>query len=492
MFTLADVLRFTGGTLLGAAQPERCLLSGAATDSRAVRPGQLYVAYRGERLDGHAFAQAACAAGAGALLVEHVVGEGCAGVPQVLVPDPRAALARLANRVLARSCVDSVIGVTGSAGKTTTRELLAGVLEAGYPGAVLQPSASLNTDTGLSMTILNGLREQHRYAVLEMGAQRRGEIAALCRLAPPRIGVVTNVAGAHLEFFGSLENVAIAKGELIEALPSGGLAVLNGDDPNVRAMIFRARAPAVFYGLAGHADYTGCVVDLSPDGMRVRWRSPSARGEARTKLLGRHNLLNMLAGIAVAEQCGLDSDTLNAALERVQPVGSRLQLRRGAHGGVLIDDSYNANRASMLAGLDVLAQLGPPGHRIAVLGDMYELGDFAEEEHRAVGAAAAQAADRLIALGAQARWIAEEARSTGMPAERVEHLEAPGDVAFGRGPEPPPEVARSRRLVADRLRAELGPDDVVFVKAARGMRLDYLVRLLTEAPAQGAEARRDG
>lgn len=487
MFTLTDVVRFTGGALAGAEGRREVELTGATTDSRNVAPGQLFVAYRGEQLDGHAFAAAACRAGAAALLVERPIGEACAGIPQVIVADPRAALARLANRVLARSCIETVVGVTGSAGKTTTRELLATVLDAGYPGAVLRPTASYNTDTGLSMTILNGLEERHRYAALEMGAQRRGEIAALCRLAPPRIGVVTNVGGAHLEFFGSLEGVAAAKGELVEALPANGLAVLNGDDPNVRAMVFRSRAPAVLYGMEGHADYSGSVHDLAADGMAIRWQGPNGHGEARLRVLGKHNVLNALAVIAVAEQCGMDGDAIRRGLERFAPVHSRLHLQPGPGGSILIDDSYNANRVSMLAGLATLTELAAKGRRIAVLGDMYELGDFAETEHRAVGAAAAALVDRLITFGSLARWIAEGAIEAGMSASRVEVIEAPGDAAFRPAAMPPPEVAASRRQLAAQLRGELRSGDVVLVKAARGMRLDYLVALLAEQHGAAAE-----
>ncbi|MGI8914746.1 MAG: UDP-N-acetylmuramoyl-tripeptide--D-alanyl-D-alanine ligase [Chloroflexota bacterium] len=478
MFTLSDVLRFTGGALAAGSSNADVALTGAATDSRAVLPGQLFVAYRGDRLDGHSFAPGACAAGAGALLVERVVNAGCAAVPQVLVADPRAGLARLANRILARSCVETIIGVTGSAGKTTTRELLATVLDTGYPGAVLRPAASYNTDTGLSMTILNGLVEEHRYAVLEMGAQRAGEIAALCRLAPPSIGVVTNVGGAHLEFFGSLEGVARAKGELVEALPASGLAVLNGDDPLVRAMVFRSRAPAVLYGSDGHADYDGHIDDLSAQGMAIRWRGPAGSGEARLQAIGKHNLLNALAVIAVAEQCGLATETIRRGLERFMPVHSRSQVRPGPAGSVIIDDAYNANRVSMLAGLATLAELGAAGHRLAILGDMYELGEHAEVEHRAVGAAAAQAVDRLIAFGSMARWIAEGAREAGMAADQVLFIQAPGDAAFRREAAPPPEVAASRRSLAAHLQRKLVAGDVVLVKAARGMRLDFLVALL--------------
>jgi UDP-N-acetylmuramoyl-tripeptide--D-alanyl-D-alanine ligase len=478
MFTLADVVRFTGGTLTTDGADDKVLLTGATTDSRNVQPGQLFVAYRGERLDGHAFAPAACAAGAGALLVERAVGGACADVPQVLTSDPRAALSRLANRVLARSSVETVIGVTGSAGKTTTRELLATVLDAGYPGTVLRPTSSYNTDTGLSMTILNGLAEAHRYAVLEMGAQRGGEIAALCRLTQPRIGIVTNVGGAHLEFFGSLEGVAAAKGELVEALPAAGLAVLNGDDPLVRAMVFRSRAPSVLYGTNGHADYHGQIADLSPADMAIKWRGPNGGGEARMKVIGKHNLLNALAVIAVAEQCGLDSEAICRGLERFAPVHSRLQLRQGPAGSLILDDSYNANRVSVLAGLATLADLAAPPHRMAILGDMYELGDHAEIEHRAVGRAAAQAADRLIAFGSMARWIADAAAEAGMPPDHITCLAAPGDAAFRPEAVPTPDVAASRRALAAQLRRELAPGDVMLVKAARGMRLDYLVELL--------------
>jgi UDP-N-acetylmuramoyl-tripeptide--D-alanyl-D-alanine ligase len=195
----------------------------------------------------------------------------------------------------------------------------------------------------------------------------------------------------------------------------------------------------------------------------------------------------MLAVVAVAEQCGMDASAIARGLGRVRPVHSRLETRRGPNSSVVIDDSYNANRVSMLAGLQVLDELGGPGHRVAVLGDMYELGGFAEAEHRAVGQAAAASTDRLIAIGSQARWLAEAALRAGMPADRIEHVDAPGDIPFRSDAEPPPDVARSRQQLAERLRDQLGPGDVILIKAARGMRLDYLVDLLS-APGGDEQA----
>jgi UDP-N-acetylmuramoyl-tripeptide--D-alanyl-D-alanine ligase len=334
------------------------------------------------------------------------------------------------------------------------------------------------------MTILSSLAEQHRFAVLEMGAFRAGDIAALCKLAPPHVGVVTNVGGAHLESFGSLDNTAIAKGELIESLPAHGLAVLNVDDPRVRAMVFRSKAPSVLYGLGDGAQYTGAIDRLTPNGMQFHWRGPYDGDVATSQLIGRHNLRNMLAAIAVAQQCGLDRATIAAGLAAAQPVESRTQIKRAVSGSTIIDDSYNANRASMLAGLDTLRDLAPLDHRWAVLGDMYELGDHAEAEHRAVGAAAAASVGHLYAVGTLARWIAEGAIEAGMPPSRVLHLAAPGDEGFRASPIPAPAVAASRQQLATELLSRLTPADVVLVKAAHGMRLDFVVHLLqAEQPA---------
>ncbi|MCL4545666.1 MAG: UDP-N-acetylmuramoyl-tripeptide--D-alanyl-D-alanine ligase [Chloroflexi bacterium] len=480
MISLEDVAQLTAGTLLVSGGQLLEQLTGVEIDSRRILPGQLFVAYRGEHLDGHDYAGAAVAAGATALLVEHPVEGLPHPVPQVVVPQPRAALIRLANRALLRSQIDTVIGITGSAGKTTTRHIISMILSAAYPSQVLEPPASYNTDTGLSMTILNHLQPEHRFAVFEMAAQRIGEIASLCELAPPTIGLVTNVGPAHLEFFGSLANVAQAKGELIEALSASGLAVLNAEDAAVRAMVYRSPAPAAFYGFGEAADYRGRIVREDNLGMEIAWTTPTASGDAYVHLLGEHNLLNVLGALAVAERCDVPTAVARHALGSLRPVASRLQVLAGPRGTTIIDDCYNANRLSAIAGLQVLATRAKPGHRIAVLGDMFELGQYGPEEHHAVGMAAAASVDYLFTIGTLAAHIAQGAIQAGMSSARVCHISAPADQAFRRQPQPQDQVALSRQTLTEALLERLSSGDVVLFKAGRGMRLDYVIDLLRQ------------
>jgi UDP-N-acetylmuramoyl-tripeptide--D-alanyl-D-alanine ligase len=486
MLTVADVVHLVGGALSESLPVERSHIPicGVEIDSRRIVPGQLFIAYRGEHLDGHIFAPDAVAAGASAVLVERPLTNLPPDLPQIIVSDPRSALLRLAHRVLQRSLVEVTIGITGSAGKTTTRHIVSSLLSGAFPGQVLEPPASYNTDTGLSLTILNQLTEQHRFAVFEMAAQRMGEIAALCLLAPPTIGMVTNVGPAHLEFFGSIENIIQAKGELIEALPSSGLAVLNAEDPAVRAMVYRSAAPAVFYGLSNVADYWGNIRSQGDESMVIEWFSPAGHGRARVQLLGQHNLLNIVGAIALAERCGVSPHLISPMLEGIQPVSSRLQIIPGPQEITIIDDSYNANRLSTQAALALLAHRTSRGRRIAILGDMFELGSYAIAEHHAVGQFAAGAVDELFAVGVLAEHIAEGARAAGMLSEHVHYFPAPVDKAFRSDPAPSPDVAKPRQELVALLQEYIQPGDSILFKAGRGMRFDYLVHLLRDALQQ--------
>jgi UDP-N-acetylmuramoyl-tripeptide--D-alanyl-D-alanine ligase len=375
--------------------------SGVGIDSRALELGQLFVALRGERFDGHAFLDAALARGAAGALVSQPAG---LALPQVVVRDTQAALTALAAAWRARSRA-LVLGVGGSNGKTTTKELLASIL-AGH-GPTLATRGNLNNHIGVPLTLLR-LEAAHRYAVIEMGANHPGEIAALAALAKPAIALVTNAGDEHLEGFGDLAGVARAEGEMFAALGADGTAVVNADDPfcepwqamaprGARILRFGIDAPADVraQAIAGRIEAGGFVTQfvLAIAGEQARVRLP---------LAGRHNVSNALGAAAAAHAAGVPLPAIVAGLEKMRPVAGRLQLKPGLRGAWLIDDSYNANPSSVRAGIDVLCAL--PGEHWLVLGEMAELGDETVASHAGVGDYARRAGiTRLFAMGAAAR-----------------------------------------------------------------------------------------
>jgi UDP-N-acetylmuramoyl-tripeptide--D-alanyl-D-alanine ligase len=459
-FTAEDLRRLTGGRLLRTSQRQ---IRGAAVDSRLVAPGQLFVALPGERTDGHRFLAAAAVAGAAALIVSRPVPEpvldALGDVTVLAVPDGVVALGALAAGWRARFD-PLVVGVTGSIAKTSTKEAIAAVL--GTTFRTLRSEGNQNNEIGLPLTLLR-LGRDHRAAVLEMGMYAGGEIADLARLARPRIGVVTAVLGVHLSRLGSISAIEQAKGELVEALPSDGVAVLNQDDRRVRRMAERTAARVLGYGLSADSEVGAeDIVSAGLDGMRFTLRLPAPRGGRPVKLparipgLGKLSVHNALAGAAVGHAAGIDPAVIVHALAGGWSATHRGQVIR--LGGVtLIDDSYNASPASVTAALDLLA--GLPGRRIAVLGEMLELGKGAASGHREVGTAAAATCDQLIVVGAAASGIAAGARAAGLDASRVVE-------------------ARDREVAFDLLRSRLRDGDVVLVKASRGVELDLLVDAL--------------
>jgi len=457
-FTADDLRRLTGGRLLRtSSRPIR----GGAVDSRLVVPGQLFVALPGERTDGHRFLAEAAAAGAAALVVSRPVPatvlDALGDVTVVAVPDGLVALGALAAGWRARFD-PLVVGVTGSIAKTSTKEAVATVL--GTTFRTLRNEGNQNNEVGLPLTLLR-LGPDHRAAVLEMGMYAGGEIADLARMARPRIGVVTAVHGVHLSRMGSLAAIERAKGELVEALPSDGVAVLNQDDRRVRRMADRTAARVLTYGLSADADVTADdVVSAGFEGMRFTLRLPPSRGgrpvrlPARIPALGKLSVHNALAASAVGHAAGVDPAVIVHALAGGWSAEHRGQLSRIGRV-TLIDDAYNASPPSVTAALDMLA--GLPGRRIAVLGEMLELGKGAVTGHREVGTAAAATVDLLIVVGGgNASLIAAGARAAGLDASRI--LEA-----------------RDREAALDLLRARLRDGDVVLVKASRGVELDLLV-----------------
>ena len=448
-FSADDLVRLTGGQLL--ARSDRPI-RGGAVDSREVLPGALFVALPGERTDGHDHVLDAIARGAAAILVTRPPVDPAAlgDVTVIRVGDGLAALGAVATDWRRR--FDAlVVGVTGSIAKTSTKEAAGAVLAADRP--TLRSQGNQNNEIGVPLTLLR-LGPEHAAAVLEMGMYVGGEIAYLAAMARPAIGVVTAVQPVHLSRIGSLAAVERAKGELLEALPGDGVAILNADDAIVTRMDRRTAARVLRYGFGDGADVrVDEVVSAGLAGMRFRLRTPSGTRQVAIGGLGRLSVHNAAAGAAVGIAAGLDLDTIVAGLQGGWSADHRVALVR-LRGAMVIDDSYNASPASVRAALDMLA--GLPGRRVAVLGTMLELGDDHESGHVAVGAAAADIVDLLIVVGADARGIVDGALAHGLPAERI-HLVPDADAAL------------------DTLRPRLRDRDTILVKASRSIALERVV-----------------
>lgn len=450
MLTVTDVWEGISEVLVASRGPAQATFARAIIDSRQARPGDLFFALRGQRHDGHDFLGEALMAGAAGAVIERPL-----DVPQEAalfqVSDSLKALQRLAAHWRRRHDL-RVIAVTGSVGKTTCKELVAAVLGRRY--RLLKSEANLNTEIGVPLTLLE-LAPDHERAVLEFAMYGRGEIDLLSRIAAPQVGVVTNIGPVHLERLGSMGAIVAAKAELVEALPADGVAVLNGDDPRVAALSARTRARTLFYGQSPQCHVRGGNLESHGlEGISFRLTCGGASLDVSCPLPGKHHLYPALAAAAVALSEGMTLDEIAQALAAARPE-LRLRLLPGPKGSTVLDDSYNASPASMLAALDLLAEL--PGRRIALLGEMRELGAAEEEGHRQVGERAAAACDLLLVLGERARPLAEAARAAGLK-----------DVRFLDSPE----------AAAAALRAELGSGDHLLVKASRALALETVVDAL--------------
>jgi UDP-N-acetylmuramoyl-tripeptide--D-alanyl-D-alanine ligase len=454
-FTGDELAAATGGRWLGTAPAE---LRGVSTDTRTLAPGALFVALRGERFDAHAFLGEAAAKGAAAAVVAEPAAADPSPLPRLAVPDTLAALGAIARHHRRRFRVP-VVAVTGSNGKTTTREMIAAILAT--RGPTLKTEGNLNNEVGVPLTLL-GLDAGHEAAVIEMGMSHPGEIARLAAIAEPHVGVVTLAAPAHLEGLGTVDAVADAKAELWAGLPAAGVAIANADDAR---MLRRAQASGrrmiTFSGARGRRGDVVVleIVSQGADGLRfvlgVGNREVPVHIPA---LVGAHNAANAAAAAAAAVALGCTDREIAAGLAAVRPVGRRLRLERLPSGVQLVDDCYNANPASMSAALRTLLDLAAQGGRpVAVLGDMLELGAFEAEAHRALGEEAARAGVRaLAAFGPRARGAAEAARAAGLDAFHTEDLDA----------------------LVRWTKATLRPSDVLLVKGSRGMKLERLVEAL--------------
>ncbi|MCI4144120.1 MULTISPECIES: UDP-N-acetylmuramoyl-tripeptide--D-alanyl-D-alanine ligase [Streptomyces] len=472
--SLAEIAEVVGGQTHDIPDPSVLVTGEVVRDSREAGPGSLFVAFVGERVDGHDFAAQVVEAGAAAVLASRPV-----GVPAIVVEDVQAALGALARHVVARLGA-TLVALTGSAGKTSTKDLIAQVLRHKAP-TVFTPG-SLNNEIGLPLTALTAT-EETKFLVLEMGARGIGHIRYLTGLTPPRIGLVLNVGSAHIGEFGGREQIAQAKGELVESLPpaeEGGVAVLNADDPYVRAMSSRTKAKVLLFGESGEADVSAENVRLTDSGQpSFRLHTPSGASDVTMRLYGEHHVSNALAAAAVAHELGMSADEIARALSEAGSLSRwRMEVTERPDGVTVVNDAYNANPESMKAALRALAAMGEAsrakgGRTWAVLGKMAELGDEALAEHDAVGRLAVRLnVSKLVAVGGrEAAWLQLGAYNEGSWGEESVHVS-------------------DAQAAVDLLRSELRPGDVVLVKASRSVGLESVAQALLETGAEGEVAAR--
>ena len=450
-FSVHEVATALNGEIYGIS-PDQELSGGVVTDSREAEPGSLYVARVGEHADGHQFVPGAATAGAVAALTTRDVD----GLPAVVVEDEQAAFVALSRHLVDSRTDLTVIGITGSSGKTSTKDLLGAVL--GTDGETVAPVGSYNSEVGVPLTVCR-ITPTTSHLVVEMGARGIGHIEYLTQIAPPRIGIVLNVGHAHVGEFGSVEAIAQAKSELPAMLPADGVAVLNADDPLVAAMAGRTRARVVLVGESEDALVRATDVSLDPAG-RPSFTVTAPFGTARVELglVGRHHVGNALATIAAAHAAGMDLDAIVPALATARPASRwRMEVSTREDGVVVVNDAYNANPDSMSAALRSLATMGAGGRRWAVLGAMLELGDASAELHAAVGREAAElGVDEVLVVGESAAAIADGAR----------------DNAREDGPRV--RVVPDADAAEAVLVAELAAPDVVLFKSSRDAGLRWL------------------
>ncbi|HHY40240.1 MAG TPA: UDP-N-acetylmuramoyl-tripeptide--D-alanyl-D-alanine ligase [Syntrophaceticus sp.] len=440
----------------------RVEITGVSIDSRKVKPGDLFFAFSGEHVDGHDYIEDAFHRGAAAAVISRPV---CCKRDKALirVSDPLQALQALARGY--RSLFDiPVVAVTGSTGKTTTKDLIAGVL--GSKMAVIKTEGNYNNEIGLPLTLLN-LDDRHQAAVLEMAMRGRGQIAELCEISRPQLGVITNIGKTHLELLGSQEAIAEAKGELLSSLPPEGCAVLNADDPWQLKMASRVRGELIYYGTDSKCQVRATDIRLRGlEGVDFKLHTPSGEADCFLPLPGRHNVANALAAAAVGYKFSLNPEEIAAGLAYVSLTGMRLDVKAGIRDTKIIDDSYNASPASTIAALELLAAVDG-NRKTAVLGDMYELGEETITGHREVGVkAAVLSIDCLCTVGELAREIAVGAESAGLPKKRIHTFQEKAEaIAF--------------------LKSYLEKGDVVLIKGSRGMRMEEITASLVRGVFAG-------
>lgn len=450
---LSQVALAVDGRLVGSDPA----VTGVSTDTRAIGPGQLFIALRGERFDAHDFLAPAVASGAAALMVADE-SKLPAGVPAVVVDDTRLALGRVAAAWRAGFTLP-VIAVTGSNGKTTTKELIAAILQAQFGTAVLATRGNFNNDIGLPLTLL-GLNAGHRAAVIEMGMNHPGEIGYLAPIGAPTVALVTNAQRAHLEGMGDLDEVAREKGSIFGGLGEDGIAVINADDGYAETWRAMATPHAIrTFGIDQAADVHGKVHQHGLE-TALELSAPEGTASIRLRIPGRHNARNAVAAAAACLAAGLPMSAVIAGLESFAGVKGRLQRRTGNKGAEILDDTYNANPDSVRAGIDVLA--ATIGRKLLVLGDMGEIGEASGQYHDEIGGyAKSQGIDRLFALGDAAQQAVRN---------------------FGEGAK---HYCNVEKLIAA-VDKELGPDTTVLVKGSRFMKMERVADALV-VPASATE-----
>ncbi len=464
MLTIGHILAALTGYRISGHEPR---LTSVEVDSRSIQPGGLFVAFPGERVDGHDFVADAFERGAIAALIQRPVagfqqieaGTAVDAVPELpfylRVEDTERALQQVARTWRTQFADLNVIGITGSIGKTSTKELTHAVLSQRF--TTLKTPKNYNNEIGLPLTVLQ-LTDRYSHAVLEMGMYDRGEIALLCDIARPKIGVVTNIGPVHLSRLGTMEAIVAAKRELVESLPADGVAILNRDDAFVMSMAPATRARVFTYGLTPEADLWASDVDsFGLDGIHFTLHQGEESWRLQVPLLGRHSVHTALRATAVAQACGLTWEEIIRGLQ-VQQSQLRLVTVRGPRNSLILDDTYNASPDSVIAALNLLDDLD--GRKIAVLGDMLELGSAEEAGHRRVGRRALEVADLLVVVGERGRIIGEEALLAGMPAPQV-------------------FLTRDTAEASALLTSLIQRDDIVLVKGSLGAHLDQIVNTLS-------------
>jgi len=461
-WTVSNILEATGGTCVAGGSDT--VFGSIDTDSRAIQPDALFVAIRGETHDGHRFVEEVLSAGIRGVVIAEAEMErfpildwAGRGIFCATVPDTMHALGQLATFTRRRWGLP-VVAITGSNGKTSTREMTVSVISKRY--RTLFPERNFNNEVGVPLTLFR-LRPDHEWAVLELGMNHFGEIARLTRMCEPDIGVITNIGPAHLEGVGSLDGVMTAKGELLDEMAADKPAVLNGDDPRIRVLAERAVQKILMYGCDETADVRAEDVASTPDGMTFNLNLAGTRVPVRLRTPGRFMVSNALAAAAVGYLAGLTAYEIREGLETFRPVQGRLNVRETARGIHIIDDTYNANPGSMAAAIETLQGVSKDGRSVLVAGDMKELGSGAADLHRDIGVLCAKSKiTRLYAAGEFAQQVGAGAAEGGMPVDAI--------------------IIGSRTSIATDLIDWLEPGDWVVVKGSRAMGMEKVVTKLLE------------